>query len=124
MSRYMPRRCRRISGISSGVAARMMRLVVMIDRALRSNDFTRYRYQLLVPGIFLGELDLGRLEFFLYLRQLVVIDFGRDRLVPLLDGTLPMCRGQLQASGLLIQVAEVLLHRRIGANVLRSFGQG
>ena len=35
-----------------------------------------------------------------------------------------MCRGQLEASGFLVEVAEMVLHRRISPDALRDFDQG
>ena len=57
-------------------------------------------------------------------RDFVVVDFRGDGLVPLVDGALPVSGGEFQAPGLLIQVAEMILHRGISANVLRRLESG
>src|ERR1700680_138141 len=146
MSSYMRRRWRSISGTSSGVACRMSTLRVIFRAPVSCSGICRDKqkesraslgrtaeggrayvvcagYGLLMLGIFFGQLHFGGFQFFLHTGQVVLIDFGGYGLVPLRYRPLPVRRCQLQASRLLVKIAEVILDRRVGTNPLRSFDQ-
>src|ERR1019366_10252716 len=78
---------------------------------------------LLLRALFLGQLHLGGIELLLHPRHIRRIDFGGNGAVPLGERSLPIARGQLEASGLLVQIAEVVVDGGIGIDFLRSLQQ-
>src|SRR5207245_11430839 len=70
-----------------------------------------------------GQSLFGRFEFLLLAGKELGVHFGRDRLVPLCDGTLPVSDRQFQPPGFLVDIAQVIVHGRIGTNALRSLYQ-
>src|ERR1035441_1408251 len=60
----------------------------------------------LLRALFLGQLHLGGIELLLHPRHIRRIDFGGNGAVPLGERALPVARGQLEASGLLVPIAE------------------
>ena len=61
---------------------------------------------LLFPRFFLGQLHLRGVELLRSLGRAIAVHFGRHGFVPFRRGALPVRRGQLQASGLLVEVAQ------------------
>src|SRR6266852_9428984 len=152
MSSYMPRRWRRISGMSSCLACRMSRSRLISH----APDFSRCGfhqdtkrkpsyarpdrvgdpvphsfcsllatgYWLLVVRVFFGQLHLGGFQFLLHPGHVGLIYFRGHGPIPLGKGPLPVCRRQLEASSLLVEVAEMILDRRIGSDALRGLDQG
>src|SRR5579871_2124329 len=77
---------------------------------------------LLLAG-FLGETNLGRVELFLGRGEQISIHVRRVRLIPLLNGALPVGGGQLQAPRFLVKIAEMILHRGIRTHAQRRLGK-
>src|SRR5207245_8991575 len=69
---------------------------------------------LLLPG----QSHLRRFHLLLDLALFFLINFRSHGFVPLLKGTLPVGGGQLQASGFLVEIAEMLLNRWVSPHVL------
>src|ERR1700733_5326670 len=73
--------------------------------------------------LFLRQLHFRRIEFLLHFGLRVRVDFGRNCFAPFFEGALPVRGSELQASGLLIEISEVLLHCGVGTHVRGRFGQ-
>src|SRR5438477_12564296 len=79
--------------------------------------------RLLALGIFFGQLHFGGFQLLLYASHVGLVDLCGYGFVPLRECPFPVSGRQLEASCFLVEIAEMILHRGIGADPLGSFDQ-
>ena len=70
---------------------------------------------LLYAAALLGEFHLHAFQFFLGFRDVAGVNIAGQGFVPLVQGVFPMIGGELEAPGLVIEIAEMVLNSGVVA---------